>query len=273
VVARKLVPPDEAILVYQMGKVGSSTIHESLLAADLQAPVYKTHYLSEQGQREGKAFYDGLKRPVPMPYGDISARLLRAIRSGSGTRWKVVTAVRDPVARDVSQFVQLLDLMQPGLTGDGAGVDPHRVARAITAQFLTFDERSNYTCRWFDTEIRQTFGVDVLDHPFHHEAGYTIIDGDRADILVLRLEDLDRSFGPATQRFLGLSSPLPMVRHSSRRPSKLETAYTEDVYSRIVPLVTVPRSICDRVYATRYARRFYTESERAAFIRRWCGAG
>lgn len=257
---------EHTIVVHQMGKVGSSTVYASLSAAVRNTPVYKTHYLSEQGISRGRALYRDLPRQVAVPHDAESAELARRIRTEPDTRWKVVTLVREPIARDVSAYIQMVDVLHPQLVG-GAAVQVDRIARASGAQFIAFDERTSYTCGWFDVEILPVFGVDVYATPFDHARGYTVLRKGNVELLVLRLEDLNAVCSPALSEFTG--QDVPMVRHSSRSPEKLQEAYTEQVYRRILRKISVPARCVERIYASRYARHFYTAAELDRFARRW----
>jgi len=49
------------ILIYQMGKVGSTTILKSLKNAQIQNPVYHIHFLSSDGIRNAERYFKTLK--------------------------------------------------------------------------------------------------------------------------------------------------------------------------------------------------------------------
>src|SRR5207248_8117879 len=121
-------------IVYQMGKVGSSTVYESLRRAGIPN-LFKVHYLSDAGLDRARRLYAGFSVRVPVPHEESSVALQRMLRAGStGVRWKVFTLVREPVARDVSAYVQMVDLLCPERDAGGRRVD--RIARAAAAQVL-----------------------------------------------------------------------------------------------------------------------------------------
>ena len=51
------------ILIYQMGKVGSATVHETLLHANLPHPIYHIHFLSYDGIKNAEKYFLNLKNP------------------------------------------------------------------------------------------------------------------------------------------------------------------------------------------------------------------
>lgn len=257
---------DVVYVVYQMGKVGSSSVHESLRRAGV-GTLHKVHYLADEGLATARRRYSEFATRLPVPYEETSEHLRALLRAGSpAIRWKVVTLVREPIARDVSAYIQMVDLTNPDLV---AGGQPRvgRIARAAAAQFIGFDETTNYTCRWFDDEFRRVFGLDVFDYPFDHARGWQRITQDGLDVLVLRLEDLDRVFEEAFLEFTGRR--VPLVYMSSRTPAKLQAAYRQDVYRQVLRRVRIGETSCRSVYRSRYARHFYSPDELAAFQDHW----
>ena len=107
----------EIWLVYQMGKVGSSSIQESLKKLkqdrELNVSVYHVHSLTRDGLYRRENYH---KRNFSHePY--INYHLLHCeylggqlARGLKGKRWKVVTLVRDPIARNISGFFHELSL-------------------------------------------------------------------------------------------------------------------------------------------------------------------
>ena len=255
-------------VVYQMGKVGSSTVYESLRRAGVPR-VHKVHYLTAEGLDRARRSYQGFSVRVPVPHEATSMMLRTILSAGSpDVRWKVITLVREPIARDVSAYVQMVDLLNPELVA-GASPQVSRIARAAAAQFVGFDENRSYTCRWFDDEFARTFGVDVLARPFEHGRGWGRITQDNVDVLVLRMEDLDRVFETAMLDFSGRR--VPAIYQSARSPQKLQAAYRKDVYQQILDQARISEQSCRAVYQSRYARHFYSQDELAGFQERWSG--
>ena len=252
-------------LVYQMGKVGSSTVYESLRRAGIPH-LFKAHYLSEEGLTRARRRYDAFPIRVPVPHEQSTVTLQQMLRDGGADRqWKIFTLVREPVARDVSAYVQMVDLLGPKLVAGGPKVG--RIARAAAAQFVGFAEERSYTCTWFAEEFGAAFGLDVLAHPFDAGQGWLRIRSGNLDVAVLRMEDLNRAFETAAAELTGVR--VPMVYASARSPDKLQAAYEENVYQQILDRVRIPEGLCRKVYATRYARHFYTDSEIARFTAKW----
>lgn len=257
------------VLVYQFGKVGSSTLRTSLRRSPLKRPVYQVHRLSEAGIDNYRVNYE--KAPDS---GNVAACLaisesLREMlfNSDSDTpKLSVVTLTRDPVAAMLSSFFQTLDNKQNHKFRNPDGtMQTEQIINVIHRKFKQFDESKSRICTWFDREMKTTLGIDIFDYPFDPERGYQVIQTDKADVLLLRLEDLNRIGGNVVSDFLGLRSPLTLKNRNQRDRSK-EIA---DLYSYVKANLNLPRPLCRKVYQTRYATHFYSKSERKAFINKW----
>jgi hypothetical protein len=256
---------EPVLLLYQMGKVGSSTVFASLQAAG-HTNAIKVHYLSDQGLSRADELYASAPVRLPVPYRTQSEQIRRLLRSRNDVMWKAISLVREPIARDVSAFIQMIDMLHPQFIRDGTP-DIRAITRAVRLQFLGFSERRSYTCQWFEEELHSVFGLDVFSGKFDPAQGWVRLRQENLDLLILRTESLDETIGPATAEFLG--APVPLVRHSSRRSSKLQAAYQKPWYDLIVSGVRLPQVLCERIYASRYSRHFYSSAERAQFIDRW----
>jgi hypothetical protein len=101
------------IIVYQMGKVGSSAILKSLQSLNLSKPIFHVHYLTHDAIDGIERKYANLSKPIPK-HICTSRILLNDIKKsvdGINKKLKIVTLVREPVARNISAFFQNIDLL------------------------------------------------------------------------------------------------------------------------------------------------------------------
>lgn len=253
-------------ILYQMGKVGSTSVHDALLNAKLDTPVYKVHFLSDQGIAHGEKFHQKtLKNPWEETPHIQTTRLVReAMAADPDLKLDVVTLVRDPVRREVSEFFQYVEALHPELLDEDGLLKTERAARVLQARFMFFDESSNYTCRWFDMEIKELFGLDVFAFPFDHAQGYTLIEQGNVRLLILRLEDLDRTLNPGLRDLVG-----PRYRDWQGRANVGAQKQGGGQYKELVAKFRLRRSMGEKVYGTTYARHFYTPAERDSFLETW----
>jgi hypothetical protein len=117
--------------------------------------------------------------------------------------------------------------------------------------------------RWFDAEITPVLGVDVMATPFLFDRGYALTRVQRADVAVVRYEDLGWAGAEVARTLCGIDGfVVPVEKGAQDRPSGW-------LYEAFLRQCRLPRDLVEAVYATPYARHFYRESERNALIARW----
>jgi len=279
----QLAPLRAPILIYTVGKVGSSTVADSLSAHGVGASLYHLHWLTperlahdEAIQRAASARHRGTPleahfRPRYVWRGQYLCERVRRPPPGGG-RWKIVTLVRDPLARNVSSFFQNLPLLDYDYRARLAARSEDEVVGELLALFESaylapagVTDRDGDPLTWFDDELARVFDVDVYAQPFPTAQGYARYGSERADVLLLRLEDLDRCARTAFGEFLGLQGFA--LRHQQVAEEK---AYAS-LYRRFRAALRVPEPQLDRIYGSRYGQHFYTDAERAGFRSRWRG--
>ena len=257
-----------AIIIYQMGKVGSTTIQTSLEKANLPHPIYKVHFLSDEGMQHGEEFHQKtLKIPwETTPHIQTSQFLREKIQNDPTAKWKIITLVREPISREISEFFQYLHSMYPELLDENGNIEKQRTFRILQTKFMFYNPQKNYTCRWFDMEVKSMFNLDVYEYPFDTQSGFTIINHRNVDLLILRLESLDHNFIQAVNQFLNLQTPISMFKSNVRTEQKRGV-----VYQQVLQEFTIRESICRKIYASKYAKQFYSEAEIEQFVQKWSG--
>jgi hypothetical protein len=237
----------DPVLVYQMSKVGSSTVSTSLRNAGIRN--LHVHFVGEHWSKSAQHHRErGDELPQNLYRGWVLRHWLR-VRT---TQVKVITLVRDPVARKLSSAFQLRRY-NPDLSVDDASA-----AKRWLRENIDFDESPPYESVWFDREIKAVFDIDVYKYPFDPEKGYTRIQTPQADILVLRLEDLDALIPSAVSDFVG--AQLTVERTNTR---------SDDTYQTIKRTFTLPPSTLEQIYSQRMTQHFYSDREIEAFIDSW----
>ena len=250
----------EPIIVYQMGKVGSSSMYWSFDALRLNAPVYHLHYLNGMDEMEAwiRKTLRVNRRELKMV--ELARKLRREIERGTAPRYHLVSLVRAPVPRNLSTYFHNVDSYFPNFV------------ERIQARTLRVSELGDYFVnvfrettpeRWFDEQVREVFGIDVYATPFSRERGYQIYENDKARLLVLRLEDLNRVVAAAMREFLNIPDFVLVPANAG------ENKTYGGLYKEFLAQLRLPREYIKATDATRYARHFYNESELAASVARW----
>ena len=110
ILGAKLFFNKSAIVVYQMGKVGSTTVYYSLKKQLPLTPVFHVHCLSENTLKEQeKSYYKIGKTPRDVKHLRQGKFLNEQLNKFANINWKIVTLVREPIIREISIFFQQRD--------------------------------------------------------------------------------------------------------------------------------------------------------------------
>ena len=159
--ARKDANP---VLVYQMGKVGSSTVARTLRACPgLQRPVLSVHCMVPREIEAAKQYRRRVGGAAKVGYAVTLGAVLgdRIAAVGDRVHFPIVSLVRDPIAREISSVFQTSALFGEALRVGGR-IDVDRVSAFLTERFSAPDP-CGYAEEWFDRELAVTFGIDVFD--------------------------------------------------------------------------------------------------------------
>lgn len=256
------------ILVFQMGKVGSTSIRDTLKAMNLGRPIYQAHYLSRQGIELARLWHRHHQGKVP--YGVEYYQLLgRKIQTNlDKAHYTIITGVRDPIAKEISNYFELAEKIDHGLRAEDGTFDIERVDSYLLDRFNRFDEEEDgfFTTKWFDQELKGTFGIDVYEHPFNRYKGYSIIRYDNLDLLVYQYEKLQQIFPDALSKLLDLE--LTAVPELKRHNIGMSKWYAE-AYAEVKRRIRVPVEVCRKVYRIRFVRHFYSDQMIEDWVRHW----
>ena len=274
----------EPLLVYSMGKVGTSTVVHSLRDAGVCYTIYHLHWLVPENLREDEKIYRSAARrhrgtrlePKFLPLYIWQGQYLRKQiqkRFRDHTKWKVITLIRDPVARNISAFFENIELFfgydyRSELKFKSEKKVIQELVELFHSSYLTGTDALPIDCNpltWFDNELKSVFKIDVFDSNFPVEKGFKIYDNAYANVLLIRLEDLDRCASAAFNRFLGLKGIKILPRYLGS-----EKAYA-DIYRKFLDRIIIPPSYLEKVYQSKICRHFYTDVELSEFRSRWNG--
>ena len=251
------------VLVYQPGKVGSSTVCNSLSKAGVQ--VTHVHMLTDS------FIFDLIPELAWTPDAKQAATVRECADLCIGkmrktTPQKIVTLVREPIGRDYSQFFYHMSLLQKAgyLTSD-ASVAEACVSGIERRATQNGKLRHGYQFEWFDKELKAVFGVDVLDHPFDKEAGYAIVRHGNVEVLLIKLEMLDR-LQKVIGKFVGLAD------FELENANEARTKSYRRLYRATQRDLRIPEHIFSMYYDNNpHMDHFYSDDEKAAFRLRWAG--
>jgi hypothetical protein len=271
---REISRQKHLILVYQMGKVGSSSVVRSLKAQDI--PSYNVHtfapFFLKRGQKIFKAeFY--ATNMVPKTLWDQQLIRRQILQSSSDKPVKIISLVRDPIARNVSQFFQWPNMVMEQSDGGYHLRSPvfnydrilksEAVEDELAKLYLTRFKLHERPLVWFDEELKHHFGIDVYGSDFPKERGYAIYRNGQTDAMVIKLEHLGDIARSALKEFLGIESfELVDANIGSKKN-------TSDLYRRFLDSIRLPQDYLDTMYNSRFVSHFYSRKEIDGFRARW----
>lgn len=243
----------QPVLVYQMGKVGSTSIVRMLTAAGLRA--FHVHVLNSEKliAIRKKHQEQGLRLPVHIQQAfQVKEKFL-----DKGRPVKIITAVRDPIARNISAYFQTLRLFRP-LKGEFEDSE----LEAMMHEFIN-KYHHGHPFAWFNKEIKEVFDLDVYAHPFPKAEGVQRIQEGKADVLLLKVETADSVKVDAIKEFLQV--PDLSLEAKNVGEEKIYAHY----YRPFLERIQLPEAYIDKMYKARYTHHFYTSKEIHQFRRRW----
>ncbi len=241
---------DNFILIYQMGKVGSTSI---LLGLRHEIPLGKirhTHFLSDKWLKE---ILPGakMKHREQIDYGIDLQHQLNTTRK----RLKIITLVREPVSRWYSNFFENADAI--------TGKPFKEITKDDLINYLEIGDIS-FPEKWIRTEFNPFLGIDLLKSPFRKKDGFTIIEYPNFDLLCIKTEKLNNCYKRAFKEFLGIDfKQLPSANRSTDKSSHLKSLH-ESGKSLVPSFIDL-----DKVYESAYCHHFYSTEELKGFRENW----
>lgn len=230
----------DAIWVWQPRKVGSTTISRSLDNANI-ANVHMHELMTLKDNPE----YDFIWKS--------HVDYLQAYYNKNEQPLKIITLVRDPISRALSDFFQHFTEMVVELNVDND-------IKKNAEDFIINDLQTNYQFEWFNKEIKALTGVDIYQYPFDSDSGYVWIKADKCEILILTLEQLNNNIDILKTFVANDNISLESTNIGSEKHYKY-------IYKQIKKSFALPSKMVEDYYLNNpYFAHFYTKEERERFL-------
>ena len=237
------------IVVFTMGKVGSSTIYHNLKEMAPYLDIFHLHFLTDEGVADAEIINGE-------SYGrHIADTVKKTIALNPNKIVKVITMVRDPVARDASDFFQNFerDFKEVNIYDEST--------ENLLKSFEDFD--SDYTLEWLDKEMKGFFKIDVFERQFDFANKFQIFEKGKNQLLILRLEDAQDVVETALNLFLGVAFS------NFSKVNVGESKSYSPVYKEFKNSLKLSPEKIKKIYSSKYAQHFYQKNEIAKFISKW----
>lgn len=246
------------VVVYQNGKVASSTIKSSLWHAGIKnAHIHRFFFLNDMVGKLilGEEEIEFIKSSNIFRFKEY----VKYIKDGMKHK-KIITMVRDPIAVNLSTVFQWIgrgnadkyfsDQLRKGATFSEAVVE-----LMLRIKNRLFD--------WFNEELKEMYGIDVFDYPFDREKGYVIISENTVEILLLKTEKLSQMAG-VIGNFID-NDQFELFNENVGN----EKEYSH-IYKRMKEKLELPKDYIEYYYKNNlYMDHFYTKEEQNKFLLKW----
>ncbi|WP_371017771.1 putative capsular polysaccharide synthesis family protein [Pseudalkalibacillus sp. JSM 102089] len=236
---------EKILLVYTMGKVGSSSIVNSIR----QTGMLEVQPHSLTFNKRGTYFvipprdWKGKTRDV------IKTLLLKAKVASwkiitRNKKIKVISIVREPISRNLSAFFEQAQYVSSDFL--------NKSNDEIEQLFWKYANH-NAPLVWFDKEINKVFGIDVYQTPLN-DSNYSIIKHKNVELLILRLENLAEY-----ERVIG--EFLDVKEFSLNNANVGSNKEYSAKYNEIKKSIEIPENYLNQMYESKYMQHFYSKSE------------
>lgn len=239
------------LIVYQMGKVGSSSVTKSLKLQGFLY-VYQIHRMNPYTMAKAmKKYFD--RKPLDFILGEILYEKIIKKRKNI----KIITLVREPISRNISDFFQ----SYKEFTGTKYSDANHSIEEI--EDFFINNYKHSEPLIWFDTEINQTLDIDVYEYLFPKDIGYLSIIKENIELLIIKVEIDDSIKEKAISEFLGIED-FKLVNSNvakEKEYGKTYRAFTQNI--------NLPQSYLEILYNSEYMKHFYNDAEIESFKSKW----
>lgn len=256
---RKLVTADkDTVWLVQPGKTASSSLELRLKESNIS--FIKEHHLEYPNHI----------------LGEDCRHVWENIVKESRKSLRIISAVREPLARDYSAFWQVFTegtergMLLPFLKGDFQqmynsyinlilGGDAYRKQMlGIYTPLTWYDE-----FEWFDEQIRKHLDVDIYQYPFDKERGYIIIKKGNIELFLFKVEKMGSILNEISS-FVG-AEKLSTINSNTAKQKWYGLAYAQFRKEVKLPDKYVEHYYCDNCKMD----YFYTPKEKSAFLQKW----
>ncbi len=253
---------DIPITVYQMGKVGSETIINSLKQLNLGTPIYHVHILAHKNINVAFDNYQNKHQPLTLQL-EHSKILRDYLDNNANPSLNVITSVREPISQFISAFFQNIESSNLDFIDNQGNLRQKYIHQYLTNRLSNYNINNAWNCNWFDNDFNPALELDVYQHEFNIEMGYAEFSCQNFRILILQLEN-SKFWGNIITDFLGLSNPMQIIKTNMAKEKKYN-----QVYKYILDNIKIPTATLEKVYQCKYCQHFYSEEAIENFVNKW----
>ena len=166
---------------------------------------------------------------------------------------RIITGVRNPIERIISQIWQRIDKPY----GYGDDCVPTVISDDIFDILPTGSQE-----QWFEAQMKTPFGIDVFNYSFDKEKGYTVIHENNVDLFLYRLDYLN-GLEEEISKFLGVSN-IKLVSSNEAKTKCYVLAYKEYLED-----VKIDSNFFEKIINSKEMKHFFTDEECQHYREKW----
>lgn len=234
-----MVPKAEnPVLVYTMGKVGSSTVSDSVKKAGF--PVFDIHTLDNERIQKilRTQKFDKIANHIFR-----SSVVLKDYQSELRNKdLKIISLIREPSERNLSGFFQNIENFNIV-----PNTKPHDIYEIFKKEYP-----HHVPIRWFDDELKKHAGIDVFEYNFDKKKRFL----ERDNLLVMDIDLQDEEKEKLLSRFLKPNLFSRIKFDIGKANVGSEKSYSQ-IYSQVKNLLVQDREYFQKMHASRFYRHFW----------------
>ncbi|WP_181346896.1 putative capsular polysaccharide synthesis family protein [Thalassobacillus sp. CUG 92003] len=253
-----------SVLIYQMGKVGSTSIETYLNQNEYN--VFHSHsfrnpimYDQFKGLKSVRGFFPLHKR---LKYKMITNLYSKQMLLKMNNKLKIISLVREPISRNISIFFQGLHFPIYDMNRMYNNRFNNNTSKDMLKRMFLNHFNHEYGINWFDYEFKKVFSVDVYQYPFDQEKGYTIINTDKLEILLLQMEKM----GDLKEE---IASFLEIDDFNFVRVNDGSQKWYAEAYSYFKETFVPSENYVNKLYNSKFMNHFYSGEDIRKFKQKW----
>ncbi len=254
----------DKVIIYQMGKVGSSTVYNTIKYMNTSYALYHIHWFSDIGiERAENYFKNSSSQKIPMHIR--RSKILKRFINMKNENIKIISITREPVARLISDVFQNIHYYNHEFIDDEL-LNIKEIQKSIENQLKNFDIHSEYASTWFDVEFSKALDLNIYNYPFNKDIGYVIIKHRNIEILLLRMETMNDVLIDALKEFLDYAQDIKTMNTNigEEKEFSIEQKFVKNN-------VKVDEKKLKEIYSSEYVSHFYSNEQVESFIQKWRG--
>ncbi|MEL6458185.1 MAG: putative capsular polysaccharide synthesis family protein [Cyanobacteria bacterium J06621_15] len=247
-----------------MPKTGSASIAASLKKTGFHN-VFHVHKLDPNEK-------------YPFSYSQKLTAFLTEKINNNNIKFKLITCVRDPIARNISDIFQILKVNQKfrenGLAFPSTFSSSHKFLKQgmnikqIQDLFWNDYPYHDLPLFWLDENIKRNLGIDIFSREFPKDKGYLKISQDNIDLLIMKLELSDSLKEEQIAKFIE-NDNFKLIRTNITSQDKFSYSH---LYNEFKKKIDIPLDYLEKMYSSKYVNHFYTDNEIELMRNYWLGA-